>query len=77
MKPDARPPIETEDLVQSDPKTWAVGAPAVISSLQQVFSKAGVIRGTKALHKLNQAGGFDCPSCAWPDPDGERSVAEF
>jgi len=77
MKSDARSPIETEDLVQSDPKTWAVGAPAVISSLQQVFSKAGVIRGTKALLRLNQAGGFDCPSCAWPDPDGERSVAEF
>ncbi len=77
MKPTARPPIETEDLHQSDPKTWAVGAPAVVSSLQQVFSKAGVFRGSKALLKLNQAGGFDCPSCAWPDPDGERSVAEF
>jgi hypothetical protein len=21
--------------------------------------------------------GFDCPSCAWPDPDGERSRFEF
>ncbi len=77
MTPDARPPIETEDLHQSDPKAWAVGAPAVVSALQQVFSKAGVIRGSKALLKINQAGGFDCPSCAWPDPDGERSIAEF
>jgi hypothetical protein len=21
--------------------------------------------------------GFDCPSCAWPDPDGDRKFAEF
>jgi len=26
---------------------------------------------------MNQKGGFDCPSCAWPDPDGERSRFEF
>nr|WP_193213858.1 FdhF/YdeP family oxidoreductase [Luteolibacter marinus] len=51
--------------------------PAVVSSLRQVYGKAGVIRGTRALLRLNQAGGFDCPSCAWPDPDGERSAAEF
>lgn len=59
------------------PKTYAAGTPAVVSSLKQVFGKAGVIRGTKALLNLNQAGGFDCPSCAWPDPDGHRAAAEF
>jgi len=59
------------------PKTSAAGTPAVVSSLKHVFGKAGVARGTKALLRLNQAGGFDCPSCAWPDPDGDRSVAEF
>lgn len=59
------------------PKSNAGGTPAVLSSLKQVFGKAGVIRGTKALLRLNQAGGFDCPSCAWPDPDGHRAAAEF
>jgi molybdopterin-dependent oxidoreductase alpha subunit len=59
------------------PKTQAAGAPAVAVSLQHVFGKAGVVRGTAALARLNQAGGFDCPSCAWPDPDGKRSFAEF
>jgi molybdopterin-dependent oxidoreductase alpha subunit len=59
------------------PKEHAAGTPAVVSSLQHVFGKAGVIRGTKAMLDLNQAGGFDCPSCAWPDPDGHRAVAEF
>ena len=29
------------------------------------------------LLKLNQKDGFDCSSCAWPDPDGHRSIAEF
>lgn len=28
----------------------------------------------RALFKMNQMGGFDCPSCAWPDPDDERSA---
>ncbi len=27
----------------------------------------------KASLKVNQKGGFDCPGCAWPDPDDERS----
>jgi molybdopterin-dependent oxidoreductase alpha subunit len=61
----------------SKPKEQAAGLPAVVSSLKHVFGKAGVVRGTKALLDLNQAGGFDCPSCAWPDPDRDRSHAEF
>jgi hypothetical protein len=35
------------------------------------------VRGTHALLKLNQQDGFDCPSCARPDPDDRRSMAEF
>jgi molybdopterin-dependent oxidoreductase alpha subunit len=61
----------------STPKEQAGGLPAVASSLRHVFGKAGVVRGTRALLDLNQAGGFDCPSCAWPDPDRNRSHAEF
>ena len=34
--------------------------------------------GLKTLAKLNQKGGFDCPGCAWPDPDGHRTpMAEY
>ncbi|MDF2192437.1 FdhF/YdeP family oxidoreductase [Paraflavitalea sp. CAU 1676] len=59
-------------------KTSAAGATAVLHSFQQVFGEAGVLRGWKALSHLNQKGGFDCPSCAWPDPDDERSgMAEY
>ncbi|XZF14907.1 FdhF/YdeP family oxidoreductase [Chitinophagaceae bacterium MMS25-I14] len=59
-------------------KKVAAGIPAVLSSFKHVFGEAGVVRGLKALSKLNQKGGFDCPSCAWPDPDDERSgIAEY
>ncbi len=37
----------------------------------------GVKRSFHALLKVNQKNGFDCPSCAWPDPDGHRKTAEF
>ncbi|MBK8551959.1 MAG: FdhF/YdeP family oxidoreductase [Ignavibacteria bacterium] len=51
----------------------AAGLSAVVSSGKKIFGEAGLLRGFKALSKLNQKGGFDCPSCAWPDPDDERS----
>lgn len=59
------------------PKSHAGGTPAVASSLRHVMKTAGPIRGTQALLKLNQTDGFDCPSCAWPDPDDERAITEF
>ena len=37
----------------------------------------GLVCGTRGMLKINQAGGFDCPSCAWPDPEGRRTITEF
>ncbi|MDX5320763.1 MAG: FdhF/YdeP family oxidoreductase [Bacteroidota bacterium] len=60
------------------PKKAAAGMPAVFSSIQHVFGEMDVPRGLKALLKVNQKDGFDCPGCAWPDPDDERSsIAEY
>ncbi|GHC48131.1 FdhF/YdeP family oxidoreductase [Roseibacillus persicicus] len=75
--PDAEPPRELGELKRSEPKAYAVGSAAVISSLAQIHSHTNPVRGTHALAKLNQKGGFDCPSCAWPDPDGKRAPTEF
>jgi molybdopterin-dependent oxidoreductase alpha subunit len=36
----------------------------------------GPKRSLQTLLKMNQVDGFDCPSCAWPDPQ-ERKTAEF
>jgi molybdopterin-dependent oxidoreductase alpha subunit len=47
--------------------------PAIISTLKHIVGEAGLMRGMKALTKLNKKDGFDCPSCAWPDPDDDRS----
>jgi molybdopterin-dependent oxidoreductase alpha subunit len=60
------------------PKETAAGIPAVLSSAKHVFGEMGIGRGLKALAALNQKGGVDCPGCAWPDPDDDRSgVAEY
>ena len=66
-----------EKLKLADPKTWAAGAPAVAVSMEHIFRESGALRGPVALAEMNQMGGFDCPSCAWPDPDHDRSIAEF
>ena len=76
--PDAENPDYFTGLRKGPVKHAAAGMPAIVSSFKQVFGEAGVLRGLKALGKLNQKGGFDCPSCAWPDPDDDRSpIAEY
>jgi molybdopterin-dependent oxidoreductase alpha subunit len=56
----------------------SAGLRGVISGGKSIFGEAGILRGLKALWQLNKTGGFDCPSCAWPDPDDERSsIGEF
>jgi len=72
------PPVdEGSNLKVGKPKSWAAGNPAVISSMKHIMSTAGPVRGTKAMLELNQFEGFDCPSCAWPDPDDHRAPTEF
>ncbi len=55
-------------------KKAAAGMPALIATAKAVMAETGIARGWKALQHLNRKGGFDCPSCAWPDPDDERSA---
>lgn len=54
----------------------AGGLTAVMNALRHALFKAGPVRGSRALAALNQADGFDCPGCAWPDA-AKRSMAEF
>ncbi len=72
-QPSAENPQHLSHLKVTKPKTWAAGIPAVIAAMSDVFAEAGAVRGLKALSKMNQKGGFDCSSCAWPDEDGDRS----
>jgi len=76
--PSAENPVSFTGLKLGPPMNRAAGIPAVYHSLRHVFGEVGVLRGLQALSQLNQKGGFDCPSCAWPDPDDERSgIAEY
>ena len=60
------------------PKKKAAGVPAVLSSFKFGFREMGPVRTGKVMLKMNQDRGFDCPSCAWPDPDSKRKhAAEF
>ncbi|MBH8559583.1 FdhF/YdeP family oxidoreductase [Hymenobacter negativus] len=73
----AQPPEALTGLRLEGREKVAAGVTAVIKSMQFSWTEGGVGRGTKALLGLNQKDGFDCSSCAWPDPDEHRSVAEF
>jgi molybdopterin-dependent oxidoreductase alpha subunit len=58
--------------------TSAVGVKAIQSSLTHIVKEVGLIKGIGLLSKLNQKEGFDCPGCAWPDPDEKRAfLAEY
>ncbi|RFS19088.1 hypothetical protein DVR12_25100 [Chitinophaga silvatica] len=74
----AENPIKFTGIRLSKPKKVAAGLPAVVSSMRHILEEMNAFRGMKALLQLNQKKGFDCPGCAWPDPDDERSpVAEY
>jgi molybdopterin-dependent oxidoreductase alpha subunit len=62
----------------SDPKTSSVGWPGIAESVKYATAEMGPRRSLQTLLGLNQTDGFDCPSCAWADPEpGDRKRAEF
>jgi molybdopterin-dependent oxidoreductase alpha subunit len=64
-------------LTQTRVAKKATGISAVLNSFKFSITQANVRRGTLPLLQVNQNGGFDCPGCAWPDPDKKRSAFEF
>jgi molybdopterin-dependent oxidoreductase alpha subunit len=75
--PAAQPPIELAGTRMGAPSSAAAGLAAVRKSLAIGVAEMGVARTAKLLLAVNQKRGFDCQSCAWPNPDGHRHVAEF
>ena len=76
-KKSAHTPLEEKSPNISSASKKAGGSTAVFSSFKHILNETGLIKGTKTLLKMNQKDGFDCPGCAWPDPDEERSAFEF
>ena len=58
------------------PKEWAAGVPGILHALVPAVRGMGPARSAKLLLSMNHKDGFDCMSCAWPDPD-RRKPAEF
>lgn len=53
------------------------GGWGALKSVARHLNEQGVaVKGAKTLLHANQADGFDCPGCAWPDRD-HRSTFEF
>jgi len=75
--PNPQPPKESAPPEVRSISKVAGGVTAAITAAKYAFTEMGVARGTRTLLQLNQKDGTDCPGCAWPEPDGERSHFEF
>ncbi|MDO9398355.1 MAG: FdhF/YdeP family oxidoreductase [Herbiconiux sp.] len=67
---------EYPDLEVGHVKDWAVGVPAILHSMEPAIANLGPARTAQLMTAINQKDGFDCMSCAWPDP-GHRNALEF
>ncbi|KAA6222496.1 hypothetical protein CP973_11610 [Streptomyces albofaciens JCM 4342] len=74
-KPPASDPIQDAPEVTA-PEHSAVGLPAIKHALRVSQQQMGVRRTALTLLRVNQKDGFDCPGCAWPEPE-HRHAAEF
>jgi len=72
-----RAPPDKKKSRQKARKKSAAGIPAIVSTTKHAIKKMGIIKSLRTLTTVNQKGGFDCPGCAWPDPDDERTKFEF
>jgi molybdopterin-dependent oxidoreductase alpha subunit len=69
------PPLETAPFADTAP-THAGGLAALVSTVRHVLQQQAPGRTVAALAQVNQRDGFDCPGCAWPEPQ-HRSAFEF
>lgn len=60
-----------------EPVRVAAGFLGVKEALRHGFKEMGVLRAMRALLEMNQEDGFECPSCAWPDPEKASKFAEY
>ena len=58
------------------PRKSAAGLKSVINSMKLSATRMGPARAKDLLLTMNQKGGIDCQSCAWPDPE-HRTKVEF
>lgn len=72
----AQTPLETDGVKIDEPANSAAGIPAILKTMDVSLRQMGASRTLKTLLNVNQRDGFDCQSCAWPNPEN-RKLAEF
>ncbi len=78
VRPAPKSDVDESDLDVDHPRHHAAGPTAVAVSMKRAMEQMGPVRTAQTLLRLNQADGFDCQGCAWPDPaPGHRHTAEF
>ncbi len=60
-----------------EPSKYSAGITGIKVALQHAFKEMGVVKTFNTLSHLNQKEGFDCPGCAWPDPEKPSKLGEF
>ena len=77
-QPQAQAPTTLTGIKLTQTPSSAVGVKAIASALSHISKEVGWRKGIGLLKNLNQKDGFDCPGCAWPDPDAKRAfLAEY
>ncbi|WP_264349404.1 FdhF/YdeP family oxidoreductase [Streptomyces milbemycinicus] len=78
MEDPRTPDGHDDNATVTPPKTWAVGVPGVANALKYSLSQTSPRRTALTLLNINQTKGFDCPGCAWPEPEpGMRHRNEY
>lgn len=74
----AQPPERFTGLRLGKVQQNSAGLKGVLVGLKHARQYLNTGTAIKTMFRLNQKGGFDCPGCAWPDPDDDRSTfAEY
>jgi len=73
----AEPSLERTAAEQTHRHESAAGLYSIYETIKRGVVEMGIGNSFRTLLKVNQTDGFDCPSCAWPDPDHDRKAAEF
>ena len=71
------PPAKLTGLETHSLPGKAAGFKAITVSLQHLANEMGMLKGLKVLSKMNQSDGFDCPGCAWPEPEHRSKLGEY
>ena len=69
--------INFTGLKLTDAKSYAAGIPGIKVALQHSFKEMGALEALSTLSEMNQKEGFDCPGCAWPDPEEPSKLGEY